>query len=76
MKRNILDIKETLPQRLKKPSPPYFDRYSKKMLYSIFRKNKETIWYVFFNVYEVEQDYVFLVRYINNNHMIAQHFSS
>lgn len=67
------DIKSTLPQRLKKPAPAYFDRYGKKMLYSTFRKNKATQWYVFFNVYQKDEEIIFLIRYISNNHMIAQY---
>lgn len=67
------DIRNTLPQRLKKPSPPYFDRYGKMMLYSTFRKNKATLWYVFFNVYQKGEETIFLIRYISNNHVIAQY---
>lgn len=67
------DIKETLPHRLKKPAPPYFAKYGKKMLYSIFKKNKTTQWYVFFSVYQKNNETIFLIRYITNNHVMAQY---
>lgn len=69
------DIKVTLPQRIRKPAPPYFSRYGKDMYYASFRKNKNTQWYVFFTVYvdreNTEQTY--LIRYVSNNHVIAQY---
>ena len=43
------------------------------MSYASFPKNKHTTWYVFFNVYDVGGDAVYLVRYISNNHVIAHH---
>lgn len=69
----IDDIKATLHLRVKKPAPPHFDKYGKKMLYSIFPKNKQTQWYVFFNIYQTNNELTYLIRYISNNHMIAQH---
>jgi len=65
------DIKTTLPNRPKRPAPPYFDRYGKKMFYVVFRKNKATQWYVFFNIYKIKGEFIYLVRYISNNHVIA-----
>ena len=67
------DIKSTLPIRPKRPAPACFDRYGKKMLYSVFRKNKATQWYVFFNVYRKDGETIFLIRHIANNHTVAQH---
>jgi hypothetical protein len=69
------DIKMTLPNRLRRHAPPYFERYGKDMYYAIFRKNKQTQWYVFFTIYESEgkEDIIYLVRYISNNHVIAQY---
>lgn len=64
----FLDIKNNLPLKLKKPAPPYFDRYGKKMLYSTFRKNKAT-----FNVYQKDGEITFIIRYISNNHVTAQY---
>jgi len=42
------------------------------MFYAVFKKNKRTQWYVFFNVYEADGQVVYLVRYMGNNHVIAQ----
>ncbi len=64
------DIADTLPNKAKKTAPAYFDRYGKSMFYAVFKKNKHTQWYVFFNIY-VDNE-VYLVRYMSNNHMIAQ----
>jgi len=67
------EIISTLPNRLHKPAPEYFDRYGKGMEYAIFKKNKRTSWYVFFRVYKENDIEIFQVRYIANNHTIAQH---
>ena len=69
----FLDIKNNLPLKLKTPAPPYFDRSGKKMLYSTFRKNKATQWYVFFNVYQKDGEITFTIRYISNNHVTGQY---
>ena len=66
------DIRSNLNTKRKRPAPPFFDRYGKRMLYSIFPKYRATQWYVFFNVYQENGETIFLVRYISNNHMIAQ----
>lgn len=69
----ITDIEKTLPVRLSKPAPSHFDRYGKGMYYAAFRINKTTEWYVFFSKYKVDNEIVFLVRYISNNHMVAKY---
>lgn len=66
------DIKNTLPTRPKRYAPVYFERYGKNMYYSVFRKSNRTQWYVFFNVYKDKSETIFLVRYISNNHVVAQ----
>lgn len=66
------DIKSNLPDKTKRPAPAHFDKYGKKMFYSVFRKSKATQWYVFFNVYESDGERIFLVCYISNNHVMAQ----
>jgi hypothetical protein len=66
------DIRTNLTAKRKHPAPPFFNRYGKKMLYSVFQKNKATQWYVFFNVYQEFGETILLVRFISNNHMIAQ----
>lgn len=64
-----LDINETLPRRLKKPAPAYFSRYGKGMYYSVFKKNNNTSWYVFFN----HEDDIYYIRYIGNNYTCSQY---
>ena len=69
------DILTTLPVRLHKPAPKYFDIYFKNMEYAVFKKSNRTSWYVFFTIYEDEEtgEDIFLVRYIGNNHTVAHH---
>ena len=69
----ILDIEETLPIRPSKEAPEYFNRWGYGMRYATFRKNRNTQWYVFFNKYKVRGEVTYLVRYISNNHAIAQY---
>jgi len=67
------DIEITLPIRQHKPAPKYFDKYGKKMKYAGFNKNKHTTWYAFFTTYKENDEIIYLVRYIANNHTIAQY---
>ncbi len=67
------DIQNTLPLKLKKDAPEYFERYGTDMFYSAFPRNKQTTWYVFYSVHEVNGETVYLVRYLTNNHVISQH---
>ncbi len=69
----ILDIEETLPIRVSKEAPACFNRYGTGMRYTSFRKNRNTQWYVFFNKYREKDEVIYLVRYISNNHAIAQY---
>jgi len=70
----IDDIQISLPTRLHKPAPKYFDMYGKNMEYAVFPKNKRTTWYVFFTKYWENGEGVYLIRYIDNNHTVSQHF--
>ena len=69
----VYDIKTTLPICLHKPAPKHFDRYGKGMYYASFRKNKNTQWYVFFRIYIENGETFYQVRYIANNHTVAQY---
>ena len=69
----IDDILTTLPIRLHKPASAYFDKYGKNMKYAAFKKSKNTTWYVFFKTYQKNRETIYLVRYIANNHTIAQY---
>ena len=68
----ISDIQNSLPDRQRRPAPGYFDRYGKNMSYAVFRKSRQTQWYAFFTIYENDGELIYLVRYVSNNHMIAQ----
>lgn len=52
-----------------KTAPPYFARYGKALYYSVFKRNNNTQWYVFFNL----EDDIFYIRYIGNNHTCARY---
>lgn len=67
------EIQTTLPYKFHRKAPKWFSRFGKDMDYAAFSKNNHTTWYVFFNVYEVGGDSVYLVRYMSNNHVIAHH---
>ena len=67
------DIEFTLPTCQHKHAPPYFNKYGKNLEYAVFKKNKRTQWYVFFRVYWVNGEEIFQVRYIANNHTVAQY---
>ena len=43
------------------------------MYYVKFKKNNNTQWYVFFNMYMEMGEIVYVIRYIANNHLIAQY---
>ena len=66
------EILDTLPFQPHKPAPKYFDKYGKNLEYAFFTKNKRTTWYVFFRVYKIDGEEIYQVRYIANNHTIAQ----
>jgi len=67
------DIKTNLPTRPSKPAPKYFEKYGKDMRYATFRKSKNTQWYVFFRMYKEKGEIIYQIRYIGNNHVIAQY---
>lgn len=71
----VSEIEKELPFKVKKPTPESFLRYGENLFYSSFRKNRDTTWYVFYTIhYDEELDFTtFLIRYISNNHVIAQH---
>ena len=69
----IDDIKTTLPIRSRKTASPYFDKYGEGMYYTVFKKNRRTSWYPFFKIYEENGERFYQVRYIANNHTVAQY---
>jgi hypothetical protein len=69
----ISDIKANLPIRQHRPAPEYYNKYGKSLYYAVFRKNKNTQWYVFFSKYMEEGEIIYLVCHIGNNHTDAHH---
>ncbi|MDR2906575.1 MAG: hypothetical protein LBU91_01110 [Bacteroidales bacterium] len=69
----IKNITGSLPRHSYKSAPEYFDRYGKDMHYATFKKNKQTSWYVFFTKYLDNGETIYLIRYIANNHTVAQY---
>lgn len=67
------EIQSSLPLKVHRQTPSWFNRFGKAMDYAVFPKNDHTTWYVFFNVYEIGGESVYLVRYMSNNHVIAHH---
>jgi hypothetical protein len=67
------DIIAKLPIRPSKPAPAFFQKYGADLQYTVFPKNKHTTWYVFFTKHWENGKEIYLVRYIANNHVIAQH---
>jgi len=54
----------------KRKAPEYFLQYGKDMFFIIYKANSNTIWYIFFQ----QQNDVYLIRYITNNHVSAKYF--
>lgn len=69
----ILEIREKLPTSVKRRAPDFFQEYGKNLYYAMFKKSKVTQWYIFFSTYKIKEEIVYVVRYISNNHVIAQH---
>ncbi|NDW10666.1 hypothetical protein [Dysgonomonas sp. 520] len=67
----IADINTSLPNKLKKSASKHFSKYGKNLVYTMFKKNDNTQWYVFFNY----EDDVYYIRYIGNNHTCAQYLN-
>jgi hypothetical protein len=53
-----------------KNAPVFFQRFGQNMKYITYQPNKRTSWYIFYQ----ERNNIYLVRYITNNHVAAQHF--
>ncbi len=51
-------------------APSIFESYGKNMLYITYQPNKQTTWYIFFNVNHNR----YLIRYITNNHVSGHLF--
>lgn len=69
----IDDIKINLPKVPKHRAPSYFHRFGHDLYYSCFPKNKRTTWYVFFTIHLRENERIYLIRYISNNHVVGKY---
>ena len=65
------EIQVNLPIKVKKAAPSHFKRLGQGLFYSAFPKNHQTTWYVFYSVHTIDDDTIYLVRYLGNNHVIA-----
>jgi hypothetical protein len=70
------DIQTTLPIRLHIPAPKHFEKYGKDLHYATFKKSNRTTWYAFFTKHRQNEDIIYLVRYISNNHVTGQFLNS
>lgn len=69
--RLFRDIQQFLPTKVRKGAPAFFKREGSGEQYSAFKHNRHTTWYVFYSIYEVDGETVFLIRKLTNNHVIA-----
>lgn len=67
------DIQNNLYIKVKRKAPLHFRFLGAKVYYTSFTKSRHTQWYVFFSVYLIDGEEVYLVRYIANNHIIARY---
>ena len=68
------DMITNLPAKLKRQAPKYFpNRYGKGLYYAVFPKSKRTQWYAFFRIYKERGELIYQIRYIANNHTVAQY---
>lgn len=61
------DVHKNIHSKQKKLAPPRFRRYGYH--YITYKPNRRTTWYIFFNF----RDDRYLISYITNNHVSAQH---
>ena len=69
----FVEIEKQLPIQKHRPAPEYFEKYGKGMKYIVIRKNRKTHWYIFFKTTQKNGETIYKVRYIANNHVIAQY---
>jgi len=72
VKELFIEIKTTLPIRSHQPAPKHFEKYGKNLHYAVFNKSNRTTWYAFFTKYRQNDDIIYLVRYLSNNHVTGQ----
>jgi len=66
-------ITKELPTRVSKPAPKHFEIYGNNLRYTGFKRNRKTTWYVFFETYEENEEIIYLICHVENNHTCAQY---
>ena len=69
----FIEIEKELPIQRHRLAPECFEKYGKGMQYIVIRKNKRTHWYIFFKTTQKDGETIYKVRYVANNHVIAQY---
>ena len=69
----IDDINTNLPIKLSRPAPKHFEKFGKELKYAIFKKNRQTAWYVFFEIYKENEEFIYLIKHVENNHTAARY---
>lgn len=69
----IDQVKNSLHTKIEKSVPTISINMGKDLKYTIFSKSRTTQWFVFFTTYQLRNETVYLIRYINNNHNVSQH---
>ena len=67
------EIEKQLPIQRHRLAPNHFEKYGKGMKYIVIRKSKNTHWYIFFKTTQKEGETIYKVRFVSNNHVIAQY---
>jgi hypothetical protein len=69
----VAEITRFLPLYPPRKAPPEYSRYGKDLRYVLIRRSKRTQWYIFFNMYRIGGELVYIVRHIDNNHIVSKH---
>jgi len=54
-----------------KDAPIYFNSYGENLKYITYQPNRATTWYIFYQ----QQENIFLICYISNNHFEGKYFN-
>ena len=62
-------IQTNIQKKIRIKAPAYFDKFGLDLWYITYRRNMNTTWYIFF----VQIENTYWVKYISNNHVVAQY---
>ena len=65
------DIRYGIHLKVKRNVPEHLRVIYGSTYYSVFKKNRQTTWYVFYDIYTVGSEKTFLIRYLTNNHVVS-----